>query len=147
MAEVNSCHPPDFMEGQFPYYIVMKILLADPHLEVQAALHLILDRIPDVTEVRETNNLVQLLARCVQSCPDMILFDLDLVYPVSSRFQTLADLINVFHHLCPCSRVVAMSSRFEAEQEALDAGASGFISKTDLPDEVFSDIARLLGIN
>jgi two-component system, NarL family, invasion response regulator UvrY len=125
----------------------MKILLADPHPEVQAALHLIVNRIPEVTEVREANNLVHLLAECVQACPDMILFDLDLVYPVRSRSQTLADLINVFHHLCPCSRLVAMSSRFEAEQEALAAGASGFISKTDPPDEVFSDIVRLLRIN
>jgi two-component system, NarL family, invasion response regulator UvrY len=125
----------------------MKILIADPHPEVLSALHLIVKRIPQVSEVMEANSLVQLLARCAQSCPDLILFDLDLAQPARSRAQTLADLIHVAQRLCPGSRVVAMSSRFEAEQEALAAGASGFISKTDPPDEVFSGIARLLGLN
>ncbi len=37
-----------------------------------------------------------------------------------------------------------MSSRFEAEQEALAAGASGFISKTDPPDVVLSGIQRFI---
>lgn len=125
----------------------MKILLADPHPDVQSALHLIVNRIPEVNEVSEANNLVQLLAICAHSCPDLILFDLDLVHPARSHSQTLTDLINVIHRLCPCSRVVGMSSRFEAKQEALAAGASGFISKTDPPDVVLSGIVRLLGIN
>jgi DNA-binding NarL/FixJ family response regulator len=125
----------------------MKILLADPHPEVLSALHLMANRIPQVSGVSEATNLVQLLAMCAQSCPDLILFDVDLVRSSRSRFQTLADLINLLHRLCPCSRVVAMSSRFEAQQEALAGGVSGFISKTDAPDEVFSGIVRLLGIN
>jgi two-component system, NarL family, invasion response regulator UvrY len=125
----------------------MKILLADPHPEVQAALHLILARIPEVTGVSEAGSMVQLLAQCAASCPDLILFDLDLVQPARSRYQALADLISVLRRLCPCSRVVLMSSRFEAEQEALAAGASGFISKTDPPDVVFSGITRFLGIH
>lgn len=64
----------------------------------------------------------------------------DLAHPVRSRPQALADLMRVLHRLCPGAQVVAMSSRFEAKQEALAAGASGFISKTDLPDEVLSSI-------
>ena len=122
----------------------MKILLADPHPEVQSALRLIINRIPEVTGVCEAGSLVQLLAQCAQSCPDLILFDLNLVQPSRSRAQSLADLISVLRRLCPGSRVVVMSSRFEAEQEALAAKASGFISKTDPPDEVLSAIARYL---
>ena len=124
--------------------MVMKILLADPHPEVQTALHLIADRIPAVTGVSEAGSLVQLLAQCAQSCPELILFDANLVYPSRALTQQLADLISVLHRLCPCSRVVVMSSRFEVEQEALAAGAAGFISKTDPPDEVLSGIVRFL---
>ena len=120
----------------------MKIIIADPHPEVQSALHLIVRRIPQVTGVSEAGSLVQLLALCAQSCPDLILFDLNLVQPSRSHAQSLAGLISVIHRLCPCSTVIAMSSRFEAEQEAVAAGASGFISKTDPPDEVLSAITR-----
>lgn len=146
-AGQDSCQLPDFPNRQNPYSIVMKILLADPHPEVQSALCLIVNRIPEVTEVSEADSLVQLLARCTQSCPDLILFDLDIVHPAHARSQTLSDLINVLHHLCPYSKIVAMSSRLEADQEVIAAGANGFISKTDPPDEVFSGIVRLLGIN
>ncbi|MBN1666215.1 MAG: response regulator transcription factor [Anaerolineales bacterium] len=122
----------------------MKILIADPHPEVQSALQLILHRIPEVTEVREAGSLVQLLALCAQSCPDLILFDLNLVAPSRSRAQSLADFISVLRRLCPCSQLVGMSSRFETEQEAKIAGANGYISKTAPPDEVLSSIVRFL---
>jgi DNA-binding NarL/FixJ family response regulator len=124
----------------------MKILLADPHPEVQSALHIILERIPEITLVSEAGSLTQLLAQCAQSCPDLILFDLDLVQPSRPRPhpQSLADLISVLHRLCPCAWVVVMSSRFEVEQKALAAGASGFISKTDPPDVVMSIISSLI---
>jgi DNA-binding NarL/FixJ family response regulator len=125
----------------------MKILIADPHPEVQSALHLIVAHIPEVTEVSEANSLIQLLARCAQSCPELILFDLDLAQSGRARSQNLADLIKMLHHLCPSSKLVAMSSRFEAEREALAAGVDGFISKTDLPDKVLAVIGRLVGIN
>lgn len=125
-----------------PYSGSMKILLADPHPEVQSALRLIANRIPEVSEVAEAGSLVQLLANCAQSCPDLILFDLDLVQPARSRSETLADLISVVRRLCPGSRLIAMSSRFEAEHQALAAGANGFISKTIPPDEFLSGLAR-----
>jgi DNA-binding NarL/FixJ family response regulator len=123
----------------------MNILLADPHPEVLSALHLIVDRIPGISEVREAKSLIQMLAQCAQSCPDLILFDLDLVHP--ARSQTLVETINVFRNLCPQGRLVAMSNRFDVEQEALAAGANGFISKTAPPDEVLADIVRLLKVN
>lgn len=125
----------------------MKILIADQHAEVSSALHLMLARIPLVTGVDEVSNLVQLLARCAQVCPDLILFDLDLVHPSRSHPQPLLDLLIVLRRLCPCALVVVLSGRFEAEQEALAAGASGFISKTAPPDEVLSAVIRHLNPN
>jgi DNA-binding NarL/FixJ family response regulator len=122
----------------------MKVLLADPHPEVQSALHLILNRIPGVTEVVVAGSLVQLLAECAQTCPDLILFDLALVQPARARSQSLADFVSVLRRLCPGGRVVVMSSRLDAQAEALAAGATGFVSKTDPPDEFFSSLVRFL---
>ena len=126
------------------YAVSMKILVADPHPEVESALRLIIGRIPGVTLVSEVGSLVQLLAQCAQACPSLILFDLDLVHASRVHTDTAADPIRALRTLCPTARIVAMSSRFEAKQEALTAGADGFISKTDPPDEVVSGIARFL---
>ena len=117
-------------------------MLADPHPEVQSALHLIAGRIAEITEVHEALSLVQLLAECAGSCPDLVLLDPDLVRPAHS--QALADAIKVLRRLCPASRVVVMSSRFEAEQAAVAAGADGFISKTAPPDEFLAGLTRFL---
>jgi DNA-binding NarL/FixJ family response regulator len=94
--------------------------------------------------VRAAGSLIQLLAQCAQSCPDLILLDLDMLQPSRANPRPLADVVSVLLRLCPTSRVVVMSSRFEAEQEALAAGAAGFISKTDPPDVVMTGIARFL---
>jgi DNA-binding NarL/FixJ family response regulator len=125
----------------------MKILIADPNPEVQSALQLIINLIPEVTEVSETNNLIQLLAECSHFCPDLLLFDIDLL--ISQRYNSLnlPDFINVIHRICPCIKVIAMSSRFQVEYDIQHAGIDGYISKTDPPDEVISVIVRLLRIN
>lgn len=122
----------------------MKILIADPHPEVQAALCLIAGRIPEVTEVTAAGSLLQLLAQCAGSCPNLIMLDLALVKPAYARTRSLADLIRVLQCLCPNSRVVVISSQFEAAQEVLQVGASGVIRKTDPPDEVLASIADFL---
>jgi DNA-binding NarL/FixJ family response regulator len=144
MTDGNPYPLTDCMDQPKMYAVSMKILIADPHPEVQSALHLILNRIPDVTGVIEAGSLVQLLAQCAQSCPDLILFDINLVHPTRSHSHSIDDLMRVLRRLCPCALVVVMSSQFEAEQEALDAGANGYISKTDPPDEFLSKIVGFL---
>jgi DNA-binding NarL/FixJ family response regulator len=48
----------------------------------------------------------------------------------------------VIRRLCPRALVVVMSSRFEAQQAALAAGAAGSISKTDPPEVVLAAIVQ-----
>lgn len=123
----------------------MKILIADPHPEVRSALRLILNRLPEVTEVSEAGSLDQLLAQCENAqrafnCPHLTLFDPALARASSS----LAGLVSALRRLCPRGLLVVMSSCFESAEEILAAGADGYISKTDPPDEVFSAISRFL---
>jgi DNA-binding NarL/FixJ family response regulator len=121
----------------------MKILVADPHPVVQTALHLTLSRIPGVILLTAAGSLAQLLSQCEQICPDLILLDLDLIHP-SQHPRSLDDLLELLHRLCPGAKIATMSTRLEVKQEALAAGVSGFISKTDPPDDVLSNILRLL---
>ncbi len=95
----------------------------------------------------ETGDVSQLLARSSQECPDLILLDPELVKP--NRFhrhnnnQQLMEIITGIHRICPSAKVVAMSSRLDAEREALAAGADGFISKTEPPEIFCEKVARL----
>ena len=125
----------------------MKIFLADPHPQVRSALHLVLSQMPGVPAISESGDVFQLLAQCSQGCPDLILLDPELVKPHSSirrkGGQPMGDIFSVIHRICPNAKVVAMSGRLEIEREALDAGADGFISKTELPEVFCEEIARL----
>jgi DNA-binding NarL/FixJ family response regulator len=103
-----------------------------------------LQRVPEVTDVLAAGSLVQLLSLCAKSCLDLILFDLAIGRPTRGKSQPLADLICVIRRLCPNSQLVVMSIQFEAKEEALAAGANGFISKTAPPDEVLSAIIEFL---
>lgn len=144
MGEGISCQSADFEARQKAYSRVMKILIADPHPQVQSALRLILERIPEVSVVSESGSLVQILAQCAHQQPDLILFDLELARPSRVQPRPLPHLLSELKRLCPGSKVGVMSIRFDVQQEALEAGASGFISKTDAPDEVLTSIIRLL---
>ena len=120
----------------------MKILIADPHPEILSALRLVVDRIPEITQVSDAGSLVGLLAQCALECPDLILLDLELSCPSRSRIQPLPDMLNVLHRLCPHAKVMVMSSQLEGEQAALKAGANDFFSKMDPPEVVLSKIVR-----
>ena len=92
-------------------------------------------------------DVFELLAESAHECPDLILFDIDLVNPYPSNRRrngrSISDMIDVLHRICAGTKLVAMSSRFEAKQEALAAGADGFISKTDPPEIVWTTIAGI----
>jgi DNA-binding NarL/FixJ family response regulator len=123
----------------------MKIFLADPHPQVRSALELVLSQIPGASVSSDIENIYQLLILCSQECPDLILIDPELVKPhrrnqgTSQRMESFA----LIHRICPGAKVVAMSSRFEVEQEALASGADGFISKTEPPEILREKINRL----
>lgn len=119
----------------------MKIFLADPHPQVRSALHLVLSQMPEVPVVSESGDALHLLAQCSQGCPDLILLDPELVKRNDS--QQLLDIFTAIHRFCPEAKVVAISSRLEVEREALEAGADGFISKTEPPEVFCEEIARL----
>lgn len=70
------------------------------------------------------------------NCPDVVLLDIDM--PGKDPFEAIGDLEGV----CPRSRVVMYSGHLRSEliDRALDAGAWGYVAKSDGVDELMRAI-------
>jgi two-component system response regulator FimZ (fimbrial Z protein) len=112
----------------------MRILLADSQSRVRFALRSLLEEQPGLVVVAEAADCPALLAQVKAACPDLVLLDWDL--PGMGGLDLLAAL----HRLCPGLHVIALSSRPEAEQEALAAGARAFVSKAGPPEPLLAAI-------
>ena len=116
----------------------MKIIIADDNPEVRSGLRLLLEQTsPPITvlEISETHSLFEALQ---ENCPAAVFLDWEL--PGSKRIEFLKDL----RSHCPKMKVIAMSSRYEARQEALSAGADAFVSKGEPPERILSTLHALL---
>jgi two-component system response regulator EvgA len=115
---------------------MMRVLLADDHRAVRAALRLLLEQ-EDIAVDGEVGDVPALLQAARSRCPDLVLLDwtmLDL--PPRDLFQNLRSL-------CPHLQIVVLSGRPEARLQALSAGADIFISKIDPPDTVLRVLSAL----
>lgn len=124
----------------------MKILLADPHQEVRAALHLVLEQQPEIHVLGEARDTIELLGQVTKECPDIVLLDPDLPgLQISGRMpvSSLAELIGILHKLCPALRVISLSSQPSAEKECMLAKADAFFCKSDPPDALLALLQRV----
>jgi len=116
----------------------MKIIIADDNPEVRSGLRLLLEQTsPPITvlEISDTHSLFEALQ---ENCPAAVFLDWEL--PGPKRLEFLKDLRS--HR--PKMKVIAMSSRYEARQEALSTGADAFVSKGEPPERILSTLHTLL---
>lgn len=116
----------------------MKIIIADDNPEVRSGLRLLLEQTsPPITvlEISDTHSLFEALQ---ENCPAAVFLDWEL--PGPKRLEFLKDLRS--HR--PEMKVIAMSSRYEARQEALSTGADAFVSKGEPPERILSTLHTLL---
>ncbi len=116
----------------------MKILLADDNPEVRSALRLLLEQEPILAMVMEVTDTQGLLAHLRENCPMVILLDWELPGLHSSDFLVLV------RSRCPEMKVIALSSKFEARQEALAAGVDAFVSKAEPPEKILSAVCSFI---
>ncbi len=132
----------------------MRVLIADDEISVRSALRRLLKEQPGVGEILEAANLGELIAIAKTEALDLILLDWDLSGMPSSgrpeltglakrsargdklRNVLLAELRKFSSH----PRVIVMSSRPEARQGCLFAGADGFVFKGDPPERLLQAI-------
>lgn len=113
----------------------MRILLVDDQPEVRSALRLLLEQDLGVTFVGEAARTDDLLAQVGEACPDLVLLDWDL------PDLRVTEVLSALRSRCPRLSVVVLSSRPEARQAALAAGACAFVSKGDAPEVLLAAVA------
>lgn len=116
----------------------MRVLLADDQMQVRSALRLLLEQEPDFLVVGETADATGLLLAAAEKEPDLVLLDWEL--PGLPAVQ----LVRLLRYERPLLKIIAMSSRPEAAQPALAAGAHAFLSKSESPEQVLLTIKTLL---
>jgi DNA-binding NarL/FixJ family response regulator len=116
----------------------MKILLADDNPEVRSALRLLLEQEPVFAMVTEVANIQGLLTYLQKDCSMVVLVDWEL--PGLQR----SDFLLMVRSRCPEMKVVALSSKFEARQQALAARVDAFISKAEPPEKILSTLRSFI---
>jgi DNA-binding response OmpR family regulator len=111
----------------------MRVVLADDHRDVRAAMRLLLEQ-EGATIVAEVFAADTLLTGAAQAQPDLVLLDWEL------PGMPVEDLVGGLRDLCPGTVIVALSGRLEARAEALAAGADAFVSKADPPESLLAII-------
>ncbi len=116
----------------------MKVLLADDQPAVRSALHLLLEQEAGFQVVGEAADATGLLLAAANKAPDLLLLDWEL--PGLPAEQ----LLRLLRYERPSLKIIAMSSKPEAHQAALDAGVHAFVSKSEPPERVLAIIRALL---
>ena len=111
---------------------MVNILLADDQPQVRSALKLLLEQETQARIVGEVENAQEFFDQAGQAHPDVILVDWEL--PGLSPLDSISSM----HRIYPSAQIVALSSRPEARQAALQAGADAFVCKGDPPETLLS---------
>ena len=117
---------------------MISILLADDEAAILSALALVLEQKMSLQSLSEAANVDELLFRVQADCPTLVLLDWELPGLMA------AGGVAALRRLQPGLKVAVLSTRPEARQEALDAEAEAFISKTDPPEKMLQAVKALV---
>jgi two-component system, NarL family, nitrate/nitrite response regulator NarL len=117
----------------------IRVLLADGHSLFREAMRVVLDAQDDVVVVAEAADGVQALAEARLGEPNVALVNLDL--PNSDGLHTTASLVDDV----PSCRVLVLSEAEDEEAllQALEAGATGFLTKSSPIHELLEATRRV----
>lgn len=114
----------------------MRILLADSQIKVRFALRVLLERQRGLEVVGEAATAQDLLEHQELHCADLVLLDWNLAGVVPARF------LSALRAGGPNVGVIVLSGWPEARDAALAAGADGFVSKGNPPEDLLAAIAH-----
>jgi len=123
-----------------PIPLVTRILIADDHPIVRSGLRTVLDAQPDLEVVAEASDGAEAVRAALAS--DVHLAVLDVAMPKLTGIQAAAEL----QKRKPELRVL-MLSMYDSEQflfEALRAGASGYVLKSDADQDLVDAVRRTM---
>ena len=123
-----------------PIPLVTRILVADDHPIVRSGLKKVLDAQPDMEVVAEAEDGAEAVRRGLAD--DVHLAILDVSMPKTTGIQAAAEL----HKRKPETKLL-MLSMYDSEQflfEALRAGASGYVLKSDADHDIVDAVRRTM---
>ncbi len=108
----------------------------DDHQIVQEGFRMILDNAPDIATVGAADCSSSAMAQISSLRPDVVLMDIDL--PDQDGLETTRQL----HHQFPGLKVIIVSSFSKQAfvEQALQAGAMGYVVKTNSPEELIQAV-------
>jgi DNA-binding NarL/FixJ family response regulator len=117
-----------------------RVLLVDDHPLVRQALKDLLAREPDIAVCGEADDRNGALAAVAESKPDLAIVDLRL------RDSDGLELIRDIHHRNPETRTLCLSMYDESvcAEQAIRAGACGYISKIEATTNLMDAVRRVL---
>jgi DNA-binding NarL/FixJ family response regulator len=116
------------------------ILIVDDHPMMREGLRGVINREPDLTVCGEAENAPQAMTAVQKLAPDLILVDITL--PGKSGLELVKDLKVMHPHVV----ILAISMHDESlyAERMLRAGASGYITKQQPPEELVRAIRQVL---
>lgn len=118
----------------------MRLLLADDHPLIRAGLRALVASLPEITEVLEAADGEEALAAVVEHRPEIVL--MDIAMPRLGGLEATSLILDA----APATRVIIVSMHHDGEyvRRALLAGASGYVSKSALVEELHKAVRAAL---
>jgi DNA-binding NarL/FixJ family response regulator len=123
-----------------PIPLVTRILVADDHPIVRSGLKKVLDAQKDMEVVAEADNGAEAVKKVLADDVDLAILDVSM--PKTTGIQAAGEL----HKRKPDVKLL-MLSMYESEQflfEALKAGASGYVLKSDADQDIVEAVRRTM---
>ncbi|MBZ0296561.1 MAG: response regulator transcription factor [Anaerolineae bacterium] len=116
----------------------IRVVLVDDHSMVRKGLVVLLEEYEDLEVIDEVGDGQAAVDVCRQDCPDVVLMDM-----IMPRMDGLTAL-KLIRESCPQTQVIALTSYSDEDtvQEALKAGAIGYLMKNITGDELAEAIRR-----
>ena len=112
------------------------IILVDDHPVFRQGLRHLIDKENDLRVVGEANDGQMAIELVRQKCPDLVVMDINM--PYLNGIEATRQIISE----CSATRVVALSvhSGKQFVRDMIEAGASGYILKESIPEEMIEGI-------
>ena len=121
---------PVLNKGIFVSASKIRVVLADDHPRIRAAIRRFLEKSPDISVVGEASNGYEALELVENLSPDLLLLDMEMPLldglHVATRLQEIGSPVRIL--------VLSAYDDQEYRMSVLQKGASGYLVKDDLPD-------------
>jgi DNA-binding NarL/FixJ family response regulator len=116
----------------------IKVFVVEDHRMFADAIELLLATMDGIASMGSVTTAEEALERCRAACPDVVLMDIDL--PGMDGIEATPRILEI----CPEARIVAITA-LQPDQvlaRAIEAGAVGFVPKTQAADHLVEVIRR-----